>query len=73
MKGQDVLSQKLVTPELDSKINPQELTIAYKVPYTDELIANEITYKVENESIDNPIYDEEVVLNEYEVAVKDNY
>ena len=48
LKGQDVLSQKLVTPELDSKINPQELTIAYKVPYTDELISNEITDKVEN-------------------------
>ena len=48
------------------------MTIAYKVPYTNELIANEITDKVENESVSDPIGDEEVMLNEYQVAVKEN-
>ena len=46
------------------------MTIAYKVPYTNELIANEITDKVENEVIENPIDEEEVMLDEYKAAVK---
>ena len=48
------------------------MTFAFRFPDTDELIANETTDKVENKEISKPIDDEEVILNKYIVALKEN-
>ena len=46
------------------------MTIAYKVPNTDEIIVNEITDKVENEAIAHPIDDDKVMIDEDQITVK---